>query len=68
MEKELPGVPEFKGEKKPPKIDDKKTDLELAKELGITTHEAGWEEKIAQAKKRIKEEGEGEDIDVSDLN
>ena len=32
---ELPGVPEFKGVKKPSKIDGRKTDLELAKELGI---------------------------------
>ena len=31
----LPGVPEFKGVKKPSKIDDRKTDLELAKELDI---------------------------------
>lgn len=52
----LPGVPEFKGVKNPSKIDDRKTDLELAKELGI--------KKPEDVKKPTDE---SEDVNVSDL-
>ncbi len=43
---------------------------ELAEQLGITTHGADWDAKIAETKKRMAGEegsGEGEDVDVKDL-
>jgi len=59
---ELPGVPEFKGVKKPSKIDGRKTDLELAKELGIKKPED-----FDIFVEEDTEKDEGVDVDLNDL-
>ncbi len=62
----MPGVPEFKGVKKPSKLESGKKPEELAKKLGIKTHEEDWEDKIAKAKEKIKLADELEGIELAD--